>query len=51
MPCSAKTQHHDARLYLGVPIQFRVRQSPITTSPKNAIFIGVVVVHQYVHPP
>ena len=23
-------------------------QSPIATSPKNAIFLGVVVVHQYV---
>jgi len=32
---SATTQHDDARLYLSVPIQFRVRQSPITTSPKN----------------
>lgn len=27
----------------GIPIQFRVnRQSPITTPPKNAIFLGVV---------
>jgi hypothetical protein len=37
-------------LYLSVPIQVPVRQSPITTSPENAIYLGVVV-HQYVHPP
>ena len=44
MRCSAKTHHHDARLHLGVPIHLRLRRAPITTSPKNAIFIGVVVV-------
>jgi hypothetical protein len=37
---SATTRYHDAQLYLGVPIQFRVnRQSPITTSPRNAIML------------
>lgn len=30
------TQRHDARLYPGAPIQFRIRQSPITTSMATA---------------